>query len=237
MKRSFSACVPTVTRSAPGRPERAAGAHEHAALGELLDDLGLVLADVEPDEVRVRLGDAQPEPLELDDQRGPLGEVALDAAGHLVLVLERLDRRGLGGRVAEERLADLVDRGAERLRAAQRVAHAQAAEPVDLRERPQQHEVRVLGEQLDRVLGVLQQRELDVGLVEDHGDVARDPRDERRDLGERQRRRGRVVRVADDHEPRRAGDLRPPSRRGRGGASSSSGTSIARAPEAAARCG
>ena len=67
---------------------------------------------------------------------------ALDALGDRVLVLERLDRRGLGGRVAEERLADLVDGAPEGLRAAQRVAHAQAAEAVDLRECAQQDQVR-----------------------------------------------------------------------------------------------
>ena len=86
---------------------------------------------------------------------------------------ERLERRGLRGRVAEERLAHLVDRGAEALRAAQRVADAQPAQPVDLAERPQQHEVRVPVEQRDRLIGVLQDVELDVGLVEDHRDVAR----------------------------------------------------------------
>ncbi len=42
-----------------------------------------------------------------------LGEVALDAARDLVLVVERLERRRLRGRVAEERLAHLVDRGPE----------------------------------------------------------------------------------------------------------------------------
>ena len=80
-------------------------------------------------------------------------------------------------------------------------------QPVDLRERPQQHEVRVLLEQRDRLVGVLEDVELAVGLVEDHGDVARDVGDERRDLLERQRGRGRVVRVADDDQPRGDGDL------------------------------
>jgi hypothetical protein len=49
--------------------------------------------------------------------------------GDLVLVAQRLDRRGLGGGVAEERLAHLVDRGAELLAAAQREADAQPGQP------------------------------------------------------------------------------------------------------------
>ena len=150
---------------------------------------------------------SMPELAQLVLELHPLGEVALDAPRHLVLVLESLERGRLRGRVAEERLAHLVDRHPEALRAAQRVADPQPAQPVDLAERPQQHEVRVLVEQRHRLVGVLQHVELDVGLVEDHRDVARDAADEVRDLVDRQRRRGRVVRVADDHEPGRARDL------------------------------
>ena len=127
--------------------------------------------------------------------------------GDLVLVVERLHRGGLRRRVAEERLAHLVDRRPQLVGAAQRVADAQPAEPVDLRERAQQHEVRVLLQQVDRVGGVLEQAELDVGLVEDHADVPRDAGHELRDLVQRQRGRGRVVRVADDQQPGGGGDL------------------------------
>src|SRR4051794_29453604 len=75
-------------------PERAAGAHQHAALRQPAHDLGLLaaLAEIEPDEVglRVRRLDADlAQPL-LDAD--PLGQVALDAAGDLVLVVERLER-------------------------------------------------------------------------------------------------------------------------------------------------
>ena len=72
-------------------------------------------------------------------------------------MVERLERRGLGGGVEEERLAHLVDRGAEALRAAQRVADPQPAEPVDLGERAQQDEVRVALEQVERLVGVVEQ--------------------------------------------------------------------------------
>ena len=65
----------------------------------------------------------------------------------------------------------------------------------------------MLLQQPDRLVGVLEDVELAVGLVEDHRDVPRNVGDERRDVLERQRGRGRVVRVADDHEPRRDGDL------------------------------
>ena len=81
---------------------------------------------------------------------------------------------GLRGGVAEERLAHLVDRGAEVLGAAQGEADAQPAQPVDLREGPQEHEVRVPLEQVERRVGVVEHVELAVGLVEDHADVARD---------------------------------------------------------------
>ena len=64
-----------------------------------------------------------------------------------VLVGERLDRGGLGERVAEERLAHLVERARQLLRAAQGEADAQAAEAVDLGEGAQQHEVGVRAEQ------------------------------------------------------------------------------------------
>ena len=126
-----------------GAAQRAAGADEDAALGEALEDLALdlgglvVLArrEVEPDEVGLRLGGLDAEPAQPVLEPDPLGEVALDAAGDLVLVVERLERGGLGGGVAEERLADLVDGGAEVLRAAQREADAQPAQAVDLARR------------------------------------------------------------------------------------------------------
>ncbi len=119
-----------------------------------------------------------------------LGDRAGDALGDRVLVGERLDRGGLGERVAEERLAHLVDRAREVLRAAQREADAQPAETVDLGEGAQQHEVGMAVEQLDRGVGVVEQVELAVGLVEDHADVRGDLGDERGDL-----RRGSAVEV------------------------------------------
>ena len=65
----------------------------------------------------------------------------------LVLVLQRLGRRGQRQGVDAERLAHDVDGAAEVVGAGERVAHAQPAQAVDLRERAQQHEVRVLLEQ------------------------------------------------------------------------------------------
>ncbi len=69
--------------------------------------------------------------------------VLVDAFEHGVLVGQRLDRGGLGERVAEERLAHLIDRPGQILRAAQREPDAQPAQAVHLRERPQQHQVGV----------------------------------------------------------------------------------------------
>ena len=62
-------------------------------------------------------------------------------------------------------------------------------------------------QQVDRRVGVVEGRELAVGLVEQDGDVARDLRDEVGDRVVRQRRARRVVRVADDDHPRGDGDL------------------------------
>ena len=124
-------CPPRATAPRPGPPEngrspraavgdaqrgrlraqRAAGADEHAALGQPAHDLRLVaLAQRDPAEVGLRVGGLQAEPAQALGDRGALG----DGAGHpfddRVLVGQRLDRRDLGERVAEERLADLIDR-------------------------------------------------------------------------------------------------------------------------------
>ena len=154
-----------------------------------------------------------------------------------VLVGERLDRRGLGEGVAEERLAHLVERPRQLLRAAQREADAQPAEAVDLGEGAQQHEVGVALEQLDRGVGVLEQVELAVGLVDDHAHVRRDLGEEVGDARQRQRGARGVVRVADDHQARRDRDLRAASPRRSWRSAPSSATVTARAPEAALRCG
>ncbi len=62
-------------------------------------------------------------------------------------------------------------------------------------------------EQLQRCVGVLEQVELAVGLVEDHADLRRYLLDERADLREPDRGARRVVRVADDRQSRGDGDL------------------------------
>ena len=49
------------------------------------------------------------------------------------------------------------------------------AEAVDLREGPQQHDVAMALEQVERRVGVVEQVELAVGLVDDHADVAGAP--------------------------------------------------------------
>ena len=69
---------------------------------------------------------------------------------------------------------------------AERVAHPQPAEAVDLGEGAQQDQVRVPVEQRDRLVGVLERRELHVRLVDDHGDVARQLGHELVDRGRRQ---------------------------------------------------
>ena len=74
----------------------------------------------EPHEVGLRLGRLDPERPQAVLDPHALGERCARRGGDLVLVPQRLHRRGLGGGVAEERLAHLVDGDAEVLRAAQR---------------------------------------------------------------------------------------------------------------------
>ena len=59
------------------------------------------------------------------------------------------------------------------------VAEAQAGEAVDLRERAEHHDVRVLPAQRERVLEPRRVHELDVGLVEHDERVLRDRVEER----------------------------------------------------------
>ena len=155
--------------------------------------------------------------------------------GDLVLVLERLGRRRLGEHVDAERLAHDVA-GLAELLGSDRVADAQPAEAVDLGERAQQDQVVVALEQVEARVRVLERRELDVGLVEDHRDVARQVGGPGVDLLDRQHRGGRVVGVADDDHARRGGHLAAIASRSCSSAAFS-GTWIARAPVIAARCG
>ena len=83
---------------------------------------------------------------------------------------------------------------------------AQAGEAVGLGERAQDHEVVEAAQQVERGVRVLDGLELDVGLVEDHEHVRRDALEQRADRVAREVRAGRVVRVADQHQPRLLGD-------------------------------
>jgi hypothetical protein len=161
-----------------------------------------------PDEVRVAVSDPQPDRPQAVGERDPRGDGVRDAPLDLVLVGER-DRGGrLGGHREKERLADLVDRGAQLAGAAQPVAGAQSRQPVGLGEGAQQHQVGVAAQQVDGGVGVAEgERELAVGLVEDHRAVAGDALQERLDLIQGQGGRGGVVGVADDHQSRGDGEL------------------------------
>jgi hypothetical protein len=151
-------------------------------------------------------------------------------------VLQGLHRRGLRGRAAEERLADLVHRGDERGVAGQRVAHPQAGQAVDLRERAQEDEVGVARQQVDRRVGVVEHGELAVGLVQHDADVPRHRLHERPQRLEADRvdvglfglqtMTIRVATVISASIASRSCSWR-----------SLSGTRIARAPDAASRCG
>src|SRR3954452_15154182 len=146
--------------------ERLAATDDHAALGEPLHDRGLVaVAERDPGEVRLAVGRLEAALAELLLHVQALYRRALDARRHLVLVLEGLGRGRQRQRVDAERLADDVDSAAEVVRARERVADPETAQAVDLAEGAQQHQVRVLREQRERLVRVLERRELDVGLV------------------------------------------------------------------------
>src|SRR5204862_7572841 len=95
--------------------------------------------------------------------------------------------------------ADGVERGAKP-GPAERVAAAKPGEPVDLAEGAHDHQVREVAKQVDRGVGIVVELELDVGLVEGHGDVVRHPRAEVGQAGSGQTGGGGVVRVADADE-------------------------------------
>ena len=173
--------VPTVTRSAPARPSGAAGAHQHPARRPAPPTTSRLVRA--PRAGRTRRSWPATRPARARALRRPvlqlepLGEVALDAAGDLVLVPERLDRRGLGGGVAEERLAHLVDGNAE----APPSRTARSRRAGRRARRPSRTCAAGRGSGGGRAAsidssGSCEQVELAVGLVEDHRDVARDAR-------------------------------------------------------------
>ena len=113
-------------------PKRRPRADHDAALREAGDDLEIVAANVEPDEVGLRGGRAQAKVEQARLQLGARGVGGLDATRDLLGMAQRLDRRRLGGSVGEERLADQLERLRQLGRAAQSEADAQAAQAVDL---------------------------------------------------------------------------------------------------------
>src|SRR5947209_8674738 len=79
--------------------------------------------------------------LDLLGEPQPLDRISLDAAGHVVLVAKRLGRSRLREVIDRERLPHSID-GLPELLGAERIADPKAGEAVDLRERPQEDEVR-----------------------------------------------------------------------------------------------
>ena len=179
-KRSFS-CRRAVghAQRALARPSAAAGADEHAALGAARRTTSASSrspGEVEPAEVGLRLGGLEAElPQAARPRRDALGDVARRRARvDLVLVLERLDRRGLGGGVAEERLAHLVDRVAEA--PPSRTARSRRAARRGRRPSRTSAAAPGSGARASRssdASGSSSSVELAVGLVEDHAHVAR----------------------------------------------------------------
>ena len=203
-----------------GAAERRAGADDDPGAAEALDDLGLVAvgAEVDPGEVGLGVGRASA-PCSRSSSSTPIRSATV--------LLDPVERRRRRGRIAsapaacESRLTlngwRTASTAARKPGRAERVAAAQPGEAVDLAERPQQDEVGEAREAGRRVAS---------GIVERPASRRRPRRGSRsRGRGPRSRNAaircggqagaGRVVRVADDHELGRRGDLGQPSRRGR----------------------
>ena len=201
-KNSISSSVPTVTRAQPGMPSALPSRRITPWASNSLAHLVLRHAQtLDADQHEVRLGGhrrpaALREPV---DHQPPQARVGLAPQGHLVLVLEGLDRRELTQKIDVERLAHLVQRLPD-LGRADAQAGAQAAQPVDLGERAQHDHVVVVPLDVQRVVAVGRRDELDVRLVDDHHHVVRHRLDQPPDLRGGHVGARRVVGVADEHE-------------------------------------
>ena len=116
---SFSASVPTVTRTQPARPSAEPGAYQHAAVAQRGDGRR---PSSSSSGRRTQMKLASLSATHSPSSRTPSSEGVAggDRRHHppldLILVAERLDRRRLGCRGQIERLAHLVDRGPEACR-------------------------------------------------------------------------------------------------------------------------
>src|SRR5919198_1524355 len=189
----------------PGRSEGGERADDDAFPEKRLEDGLRVVAHLGEDEVRDRgcrdrEADARACLLELCPSRGRQAAAAHD----LLLVSETGEGGVLRGLVDVEGVANLADR-LDDVRRADPVADSKTGEPVDLRERPQDEDAAPALEVLLDTVGVVGLLDvLEVRLVEDGEHVCRYAPEIRLDLGARDHRPGRVVRVAqvDDLCPR-----------------------------------
>ena len=222
-------CSPRLTRGRPaerlaeelvllGRPNRdadrsrraeAAGRpHDHALASSASNSGRGIVPDLGEEEVRHRRPGRVEAVLAEDAARAARGPLRCRRAGALELGarIQARERGLLRGGGDVEGALDLADRGDDRL-GRERVADAQAREPVDLRERAQHdHPPPGLQVLLDavRVVGVVDV--LEVRLVEHGQHVLGHPLEPRVELRARVRRAGRVVRVAEVRELRARAD-------------------------------
>ena len=114
-KRSFSGSVPTVTRRARSRPSEPPARTSTPRSRSAATSAGSSVSSGRCTQTKFASDSATHRPRSRRPSSSPTRSARrpLDPPVDLVLVLQRLDRGGLRGDVQVERLADLVDRGAE----------------------------------------------------------------------------------------------------------------------------
>ena len=161
----------------------------------------------EPDEVALRVRHVEAERAQPLHEPGARADDVVDAGEQQVLVVERDETRELRLPRHRQRDRDRA-RGVEDVLRPDGVPEAQAREPPRLRERAEEHEVRVAADQGRAVDRLRVADELEVRLVEQHEHVGGDARHEALEVGGRDDRAGRVVRRADDDRARAVGHRR-----------------------------
>src|SRR3984885_14041445 len=170
-----------------------------------LRERGCLVAQAQPDEVRLGRGDGPAiRPERLADAVAFL-DYGLHPLKELVLGVEGGDRGGLGYCVHGEREHGLADGLGNRLMA-DKEADAEARQAVGLGEGTQHGHVGTVAVEADAVGDVGVADVLAVGLVQDDQAVGRDLVQESGQLALANDGAGGVVRIADEDEPRPRGD-------------------------------
>ena len=168
--RSLASASPMLTRT----PSPANGRTDDAELAARGGEVEGAVAQREPDEVALRVGQLPADLAQPGDQVGAARDEVVDPLEQLVARGQRGDRRGLRDVADPERQRHRAQRAGDR-RGRDGVPDPEAGEPVGLGEGAGEHDVVVAAVGRDAVDRVVHPDELEVGLV-DHDDArARGP--------------------------------------------------------------